>query len=206
MCEVIRAPFCPSGSFAIWTMISCPSRSRSLIEGSAGLSRFSRAVSRRSASGVAARSGRSTTGSTTGAARSDIPLAIAAAATTHAARTAVLVASPCSRTLAVAEPAGNPSSSRSASATMVSRSAPKTLGLILARPVFTDCRVLFAAIMPSSCRLVSTSSASCVDIGRLCASIVSSAVAQSAASSVPAGVFRVTIWRHLRAETGADGA
>jgi hypothetical protein len=33
MCEVMRAPFCPSGSLAIWTMISWPSFSRSLMEG-----------------------------------------------------------------------------------------------------------------------------------------------------------------------------
>ncbi len=33
MCEVIRAPFCPSGSLAIWTMISCPGLSRSEMEG-----------------------------------------------------------------------------------------------------------------------------------------------------------------------------
>ncbi len=33
MWEVMRAPFWPSGSLAIWTMISWPSRSRSLMEG-----------------------------------------------------------------------------------------------------------------------------------------------------------------------------
>src|SRR5947209_6533710 len=33
MCEVMRAPFCAIGSLAIWTMISCPSRRRSVIVG-----------------------------------------------------------------------------------------------------------------------------------------------------------------------------
>ena len=33
MLEVMRAPFVPIGSLAIWTMISCPSFKRSLIEG-----------------------------------------------------------------------------------------------------------------------------------------------------------------------------
>ena len=38
MCEVMRAPFWPSGSLAIWTMISWPSRSRSLMDGCADFS------------------------------------------------------------------------------------------------------------------------------------------------------------------------
>src|SRR5678815_5057324 len=33
-CDVSRAPFVPSGSFATWTMISCPSFSSSSIFGS----------------------------------------------------------------------------------------------------------------------------------------------------------------------------
>jgi hypothetical protein len=33
MWEVMRAPFCPIGSLAIWTMISCPSQSKSEITG-----------------------------------------------------------------------------------------------------------------------------------------------------------------------------
>src|ERR1017187_3128552 len=36
MGEVMRAPFCPRGSLAIWTMISWPSRSRSLLDGAGG--------------------------------------------------------------------------------------------------------------------------------------------------------------------------
>ena len=36
MCEVMRAPFWPSGSLAIWTMISWPSFSRSVIDGAGG--------------------------------------------------------------------------------------------------------------------------------------------------------------------------
>ena len=36
MCEVMRAPFWPSGSFAIWTRISWPSFSRSVIDGVGG--------------------------------------------------------------------------------------------------------------------------------------------------------------------------
>ena len=35
--DVIRAPFCPSGSFAIWTMISWPSLRSSVMEGPSAL-------------------------------------------------------------------------------------------------------------------------------------------------------------------------